>query len=107
MDAGCTDNKTRLCECWGGKNHFLSPEHDCFRDFIWDWHPGLDPEVGSSLEYEYSTTRGAAKAGVRSLYGKVIWVVGWVCGRMFYCCEMGKAWSWGLVMELYLGYEWV
>ena len=27
--------------------------HDC----IWDWHTGLDPEVGSSLEYNYSVTQ--------------------------------------------------
>ena len=74
----------------GGHNHFLTPVHDWIRDCIWDWHPGLDPEVGSSLEYEYTVTGTAVKAawyipcvrqslsGVsdRILGGKVRWVVG-------------------------------
>ena len=105
----------------GGKNHLLTPVHDWIHDCIRDWHPGLDSEVGSSLEYEYSVTHGAAKAawyspcvrrslgGVsgRNLGGKVRWVVGWVCGRMFSWCEKEKWWSWGRVMEFFSGCEWV
>ena len=37
----------------GVKNHFLTPVHDWIHDHIRDWHQGLDPELGSSLEYEY------------------------------------------------------
>ena len=96
----------------GGKNHFLTPAHDWIHNWIRDWHPVLNPEVGSNMKYEYSVTRGAAKAAwycpcvgrilggvsARSLGGKVIWVVGWVCGRMFSWCEMEKACSWGGVV---------
>ena len=35
-----------------GKNHFLTPAHDWNHDCIRYWHPGLDLEVGSILEYE-------------------------------------------------------
>ena len=94
----------------GGKNHLLTPVHDWIHDCIRDWHPGLDTEVGSSLEYEYSVTHGAAKAvwyspcvrrslgGVsgRNLGGKVRWVVGWVCGRMFSWCEKEKCGAGGV-----------
>ena len=73
----------------GGKNHFLTPAHDWIHDCIQDWHPVLDLEVGSSLEYEYNVTDEAVEAacyspyvrrslgGVsgRSLGGKVRWVV--------------------------------
>ena len=103
-----------LCECWGGKNHFFAPVHNWIYECIRDWHPLLDLEVGSSLKYEYSVTHGAAKAAwyslcvrrslgelnVRILGGKVRWMVGCVCGRMFSWCEKEKAWSWGRVMEL-------
>ena len=55
----------------------------------------LNPEVGSSLEYEYSVAHGAVKAAwcspfvrwglgganTRIVGGKVIFVVGWLCGR--------------------------
>ena len=93
--------KKRLCACWGGggggNNHFLTPAHDWIHGCIRDWYPVLDPEVGSSLEYEYSVTHGSLKetwysscvrrslgeASGRSLGEKVSWVVGWVCGRMF------------------------
>ena len=82
----------------GGKNHFLTPVNNWIHDCIRDWNPGLDPEVGSSLECEYSVIRGAAKAAcyspyvrrslggasTRSMGGKVRWVVGWVCGNMVY-----------------------
>ena len=44
-----------------GKNLFLTPSQDWIQDCIWDWHPGLDPEVGSSLEYEYIVTHVAQK----------------------------------------------
>ena len=89
----------------GGKNHFLTPVQNCIHDCIWEWNTGLDPEVGSSLECEYSVTCGAAKAAcyspcvrrslgeasARSMGGKVRWVVGWVCGRMVYWCEIVKS----------------
>ena len=105
----------------GGKNHFLTPAHDWIHNCIRDWHPGLDPDLGSSLEYEYSVTHEAAKtawyspcvrrslggASGRSLGGKVRWVVGWVCGWMFSWCEKAKAWSLGRMMEICLGCEWV
>ena len=74
----------------GGENHFLTPSNDCIHNCIREWHLGLDPEVGSSLEYEYSVTHGAAKVAWysacvrrslgglsgRSLGGKVRWAVG-------------------------------
>ena len=41
----------------GGKNHFLTPAYDYIHECIRDWHLGMDPEVGSSLEYEYSVTQ--------------------------------------------------
>ena len=40
-----------------GKNNFLTPVHDWIQDCIWDCHLGLELEVGSSLEYEYSVTQ--------------------------------------------------
>ena len=57
----------------------------------------------------YSPCAGRSLGGVsgRSLGGKVRWVVGWVCGRMFSWCEMVKAWIWGRVMEFCSGCEWV
>ena len=105
----------------GGKNHFLTPAHDWIHDCIRDWHPGLDPEVGSNLEYEYSVTHGAVKVdwyspcarrglgwvSGRSLGGKVRYVVGSVCVRMFSWCEKAKLWSWGSVMEFCSGCDWV
>ena len=56
---------------------------------------GLDPEVGSNLEYEYSVTLVAAKVawytpcvilsrgGTSEMSdgGIIWWVVGWVCVR--------------------------
>ena len=103
----------------GGKNHFLTPTHNWIHDCIWDLRPGLDPEVGSSLEYEYSVTHGDAKAAwyspwvgrslggvsARILGGKVIWVVGWVCGRILYWYEKAKLCIWGLVIEFCSGHE--
>ena len=91
----------------GGKNHFLTPAHDWIHDCIRDWLTGMDPEVGSSLEYKYSVTHGTAKAAwyspcvrqslggasERSLGWKVSWEVGWMCGRMFSCFEMVSAWN--------------
>ena len=59
----------------GGKNHFLTPAHDWIHDCIWDWHPVLDPEVGSSLEYEYSVTQSPP--------GDYIYVKGWDGGPGF------------------------
>ena len=41
----------------GGNNHLLTPVYDCIHDCIRDRNLGLDPEVGSSLEYEYSETQ--------------------------------------------------
>ena len=41
----------------GGKNHYLTPTHDWIHDCIQDLHPGLDPEMVSSLEYKYSVTQ--------------------------------------------------
>ena len=41
----------------GGNNHVLTPVYDWIHDCIWYWHPGLEPEVGSSLEYKYSETQ--------------------------------------------------
>ena len=32
-----------------GKNNFLNSAHDWIHYFIWDWHPVLDLEVGSTL----------------------------------------------------------
>ena len=49
--------KIRVYNCWGGKNLFLTPAHDWIHNCFRDWHPGLDPEVGSSLEYKYSVTQ--------------------------------------------------
>ena len=51
-------------------------------------HPGLDLEVGSSLNDEYSVTRVATMcsrggASGRSGGGRLEWAVGWVCGRGF------------------------
>ena len=97
LDDGCTDKNTSLCECWGVKNHLLTPVNDWIHDFIRYWYLGLESEVGSSLEYKYSVTCGFTKAAwyspcvrwglvgasTRSMGGKVRWVVGWVCGRMF------------------------
>ena len=57
MDAGRTDKNTRLCECWGGNNHFLTPVHYWIHDCIRDWHPELDPEVVSRVEYEDSVAQ--------------------------------------------------
>ena len=95
--------------------------HDWIHDCIRDWHPGMDPEVGSRMEYWYSVTYGVAKAdwyspcarqsmgGVseRSLGMKVRWVIGWVCRRILSWCEKVKVWSWGRVVEFFLGCEWV
>ena len=105
LGAGCVSTKIRVCKCWWGKNLFLTPAHEWIHECIQDWHLGLIIEVRSSLEYEYSVTQEAAKTawyspcvrwslgGVsgRSLGGKVRWVVGWVCGRMFSWCEKGKS----------------
>ena len=44
-------------QVWGGKNCFLTAAHDWIHDCIQDLHPRLDPEVGSSLEYEESVTQ--------------------------------------------------
>ena len=99
-----------------GKNHFLTPAHDWIHDCIRDWNLGLDPEVGSDLECEYSETSGAAKAAwygpcasrslgeasARVKGGKVRWVVGWVCGRIFSWCEIVKVWSWGVHDGIFL-----
>ena len=41
----------------GGESYFLNPAHNWIHDCIRDWHLGLEPEVGSSLEYEYSVTQ--------------------------------------------------
>ena len=38
---------------------------------------------------------------------KVRWVVGWVCARMFYWCEMVNTCIWGRVMEFFPDGEWV
>ena len=105
----------------GGNNHVLTPAHNWIHDCIRYWHPELDTEVGSSQEYKYSVARGAEKAAwyspcvrrslvgvsTRSLGGKLIWVVGWVCGRMLSWCEMSKALSWGCVIKFCSGCEWV
>ena len=40
-----------------GKNKFLTPANDWIHECIRDWHPGMDTEVGYSLEYEYSVTQ--------------------------------------------------
>ena len=96
----------------GGKNHLLTPGHNWIHDCILDWHPELDPEVGPSLEYEYSMTHGTAKAAWyspcvrwildwmsgRSLGGKLRWVVGWVYGRIFSWCECD-----GMLLGLLMG----
>ena len=105
----------------GGRNQFLTPAYNWTHDSIRYWHPGLGPEVGSSLEYEYIVTCGAVKAacyspyvrqslggvGARILGGIVRWVVGLVCGRMLSWCEMAKALIWGRVMEFCSDCEWV
>ena len=57
LDVGYTDKKERLCKCWGDENHFLTPVQDWIYGCIQDWYPGLDPELGSILEYEYSATK--------------------------------------------------
>ena len=49
--------------------------HDCIHDCIRDWHPVLDPEVGSRLEYEYSVTQ--------LLPGNYIYVKWWDGGPVF------------------------
>ena len=41
----------------GGKTRFLTSAHDWIHDCIHDWHMGLDPEVVSRLEYEYSVNQ--------------------------------------------------
>ena len=79
MGAGCTATKIKVYECWGGKNHFLTPAHDWIHNCIWDWHPGLDLEVGYSLEYEYSVTHGDANAAWYSPF--VRRSLCWVSGR--------------------------
>ena len=62
--------------CVGGfKNLFLTPGHDWIHDCIRDWHPGLDPDLGSSLEYEYSVTQSPP--------GDYIYVKGWDGGPGF------------------------
>ena len=105
----------------GGNNHFLTPAHDWTHDSIRDGHLGLDPEVVYSLEYEYSLTREAVKvawyspcvrrslsgASAMSMGGELIYVLGWVCGRIVSWCEMIKAWSWGRMVECFSGGEWV
>ena len=64
-------------------------------------HPGMDPEVGSSLDDEYSVifvatevawyktcvmwSRGGAIGRID--VGRLEWVVGWVCGRGFFRIE--------------------
>ena len=53
---GCTATKIRVCKWWGGNNLFWTPAHDWIYDCIQDWHPGLDLDVVSSLEYKYSVT---------------------------------------------------
>ena len=62
-DPGCWLHcyKDKSMQVLGDKNHFLTPAHDWIHYCIWDWHPGLDPKVGSSPEYEYSVTHEAAK----------------------------------------------
>ena len=98
-----------------GKNHFLTPVYDWIHNCIRNWHPGLYLEVGYRLEYEYSVKCGDVKAAwyspcvkrnlgrasARSLGGKVIWGGGWLCGRIFYWCEMVKSWSWGRMVEFF------
>ena len=41
----------------GGNNQFLTPVHYWIHDYIRDWHPGLDPEVVSRVEYEDSVAQ--------------------------------------------------
>ena len=55
-----------------GNNHFLTPLHVLINDYIQDWHLGLDSEVRSSLEDEYSVTQ--------SLPGYYIVVKWWGAG---------------------------
>ena len=95
--------------------------HDWIHDCIRHWHLGLDPDLGSSLEYKYSVTHEATKTALygpcvrRSLGGvsgrsfdwKVRWVVGWVCGWILSWCEKAKALSLGRVIGVCLGCEWV
>ena len=50
------------------------PVHDWIQDCIWDWYPGLDPEVGSSLEYEYIVTQSPS--------GEYIYVKWWDDGMV-------------------------
>ena len=104
-----------------GESQFLTPAHHCIHDCIWEWHPVLDLKVGYSLEYKYSVNRGATNtawyipcvrrsiggASSRTMGGKVIWVVGWVCGKILYWCEMVTAQSWGRMMEFFSCSEWV
>ena len=49
--------------------------HDWIHDCIRDWHPGLDPDLGSSLEYEDSVTQSPP--------GDYIYVKGWDGGPGF------------------------
>ena len=66
MVAYLTDDKLttvtrieRICE-FGGLEYLLNP---CAR-LDTQLHPGLEPGVGSSLEYEYSVTCVAAQGGL-------------------------------------------
>ena len=47
--------------------------HDWMHNSIRDWYPGLDPEVGSSLEYKYSVTQSPSGD-----YIYVKWWAGWL-----------------------------
>ena len=81
--------------------------HDWIYYCIHYWYPKLDPEVASSLEYEYTVNhrsvkaawyspcvrRSVSRAGARNMGEKVRWVLGWFYGRMFYWCDMVKVWS--------------
>ena len=69
--------KIIVCKCWGGKILFLTPAHYSICDYTLDWHPRLDPEVGSSLKYKYSVTQ--------SRPGDYIYVKWWDGGPGF--CE--------------------
>ena len=59
----------------GGKDNLLTPAQDWIHNCIWDWHQELDPEVGSSLGYEYSVTQSPP--------GDYIYVKWWDGGPVF------------------------
>ena len=80
-------------------------------------NPGLDPEVVSSLGYDYSVTCVASNAAwynpnvrwsrggssARSDGGRMLWVVGWVCGRGFFGCEFVNNMQLGSCDGFFLG----